>query len=294
MHTHAGIVLFEICTRYKNIGRTSRQHWRWWMPVLTGSPISESLKKTEYRFFKRDTLKPAIAEVSAITDVEIELVEYKEGKSVVDLQFLIRAKAQASLPLKSPPRPVDLSIVKKAAELGINEDKVEELISKHGEEGVSQGLDDLKARMSNGFLAPVREPLRYLKAALSGAPPALPEDPVNAMETAAESAKKQSELKAEWSDEWLRRQKARVVSMIRALSDDSVRKLETDLAAELEANQAHPSLIKRLQSHGWDHQMVRHLVIDSYARAAIGDDWDSPPIEELLDIASESGSRVKK
>ena len=30
MHTHAGIVLYEICTRYKNVGRTSRQHWRWW------------------------------------------------------------------------------------------------------------------------------------------------------------------------------------------------------------------------------------------------------------------------
>ena len=43
MHTHAGIVLYEICTRYKNVGRTSRQHWRWWLPVLTGHPDTEKL-----------------------------------------------------------------------------------------------------------------------------------------------------------------------------------------------------------------------------------------------------------
>ena len=55
MHTHAGIVLYEICTRYKNVGRTSRQHWRWWLPVLTGHPDTEKLAKIEYRFFKRDT-----------------------------------------------------------------------------------------------------------------------------------------------------------------------------------------------------------------------------------------------
>ena len=293
MHTHAGIVLFEICTRYKNIGRTSRQHWRWWLPVLTGSPVSERLEKTEYRFFKRDTLKPAIAEVCAITDLEIELVEYREGKNIVDLQFLVRVKAQASLPLKAPPRPVDLSIVKKATELGINEDKAEELIAKHGEEGVNQGLDDLKARMSNGLLAPVREPFRYLKAALSGAPLTLPEEPVtNPVEIAAEASRKQSELKAAWSDEWLRRQKGRVVAMLKDLSEDRVRELEKDLAAELQANQAHPSLIKRLLSNGWDHSMVRHLMIDSYAKAVIGEDWNSPPIEALLDIASES-ARVR-
>ena len=30
LRSHAGIALYEICARYKDIGRTSRQAWAWW------------------------------------------------------------------------------------------------------------------------------------------------------------------------------------------------------------------------------------------------------------------------
>lgn len=291
MHTHAGIVLYEICTRYKNVGRTSRQHWRWWLPVLTGQPNSDRLAKTEYRFFKRDTIKPAIAEVCSITDIEIELVEYKEGKSIAEVQFHVRRKIQTPLPLKSPPKPVDLSIIKKAYDLGINEDRAEELISKHGEEQVRQGLIDLESRMASAFPAPVREPFRYLKATLSGAQLQLVEvhtDPAEEVKaTQAESFKKQNEMKAAWRDEWLRRQKERVMSSIQELSEEGVKQLELELVLELQSKQSHPSVIKRLQSNGWLHPIVRHLMIEFYAKAVIGDGWDKPSTEDLLNIASE-------
>lgn len=294
MHTHAGIVLYEICNRYKNVGRTSRQNWRWWLPVLTGQPNSERLAKTEYRFFKRDTIKPAIAEVCAITDLEIELVEYKEGKSISELQFNVKLKTQASLPLKSPPKPVDLSIVRKAINLGISEEKAEEMLSRYGEDDVRQGLIDLEARVASAFPGPVRDAHRYLKARLSGEQQKQIEvqvDPIEAEQVAqAEAGKKRVELKAAWKDEWLRRQKERAAAMIRELSDERVRELELDLIRELEGKGAgaHPSMIKRLQSKGWDHPLVRHLMIDFYAKAVIGDDWDKPSTEDLLDIASEA------
>jgi len=294
MHTHAGIVLYEICTRYKNVGRTARQNWRWWLPVLTGQPNSERLAKTEYRFFKRDTIKPAIAEVCSITDIEIELVEYKEGKSIADLQFYVRHKAHTPLPLKSPPKPVDLSIIKKACDLGINEDRAEELIAKHGEEDMKQGLIELEARMASAFPAPVREPFRYLKATLAGAQQKLVEIPLDPVESArtvkAESSKKKIEVRAAWRDEWLRRQKEQVVVLLQELSEEGAKELELDLARELEAKQSHPSVIKRLQVNGWRHPMVRHLMIDFYAKAVIGDYWDTPSTEALLDIASETKS----
>lgn len=294
MHTHAGIVLYEICTRYKNVGRTARQNWRWWLPVLTGQPNSERLAKTEYRFFKRDTIKPAIAEVCFITDIEIELVEYKDGKSIADVQFYVRHKAQTPLPLKSPPKPVDLSIIKKAYDLGINEDRAEELIAKHGEEDMKQGLIELQSRMASAFPSPVRDPFRYLKATLAGVQQKLVEIPVDPVESAQtvefESSKKKVEVKAAWRDEWLRRQKERVVALLQELSQEGVKELELDLARELEFKQSHPSVIKRLQSNGWFHPMVRHLMIDFYAKAVLSDDWDKPSSEALLDIASETKS----
>jgi len=76
LRSHAAIALYEICMRYRDVGRTSRQPWRWWRPVLSGQPETERTAKLEYRIFKRDTLKPAIAEVCAITDLDIELVEH--------------------------------------------------------------------------------------------------------------------------------------------------------------------------------------------------------------------------
>ena len=290
MHTHAGIVLYEICTRYKNIGRTSRQHWRWWVPVLTGHPDTEKLAKVEYRFFKRDTIKPAIAEVCAITDIEIELVEYKDGKSISEIQFNVKVKNQVTLPLKSPLKPVDLSIVKKANDLNIAEEKLEELVAKHGETEVKLALSELEQRILNAFPGPIRDPHRYLKARLSG----VQQVDANANREDSEklgrdeTLKKQVELKASWRDEWLRRKKALMIESIQALSEEVVRDLEASLITELVAKNAHPSLVKRLKSNGWDHPMVRHLMIDYYATGSHGEGWDKPSTEDLLDIASES------
>lgn len=293
MHTHAGIALYEICTRYKNVGRTSRQNWRWWLPVLTGQPNSERLLKTEFRFFKRDTIKPAIAEVCAITDIEIDLVEYKDGKSISDLQFLVRRKAQVPLPLKNPPKPLDLSIIKKAVELGINEEKAEDLLTKHGDVSMREGLLELEGRVASAYPTPVRDPYRYLKAMLSGELQKQIEvqvDTADSLKLARkESEKKQVELKAAWRDEWLRRQREKAIGLIKEQSEDSVKELETALVEDMHARNAHPSLIKRLQVSGWDHQLVRHLMIDFYAKATLGDEWDKPSSEDLLQIASEAG-----
>lgn len=291
MHTHAGIVLYEICTRYKNVGRTSRQHWRWWLPVLTGQPNSEKLLKTEFRFFKRDTIKPAIAEVCAITDIEIELVEYKDGKSISDLQFFVKTKAQVQLPLKTPPKPVDLSLIKKAVNLGVSEEKAEELFNKFGDVAMRDGLVDLEGRVASAFPSPVRDPYRYLKAIMSGDGPKQVEvqpDPVEVQALAnSASEKKQLELKAAWREEWLRRQRDKVIGLLKEQSDESIRDLESSLLEEMESRNAHPSLIKRLQGSGWDHQLIRHLMIDFYAKGALGEAWDKPTTDELLDIASE-------
>lgn len=291
MHTHAGIVLYEICTRYKNVGRTSRQHWRWWLPVLTGQPNSEKLLKTEFRFFKRDTIKPAIAEVCAITDIEIELVEYKDGKSISDLQFFVKTKAQVQLPLKTPPKPVDLSLIKKAVNLGVSEEKAEELFNKFGDVALRDGLVDLEGRVASAFPSPVRDPYRYLKAILSGdglKQVEVQHDPVEVQALAnSASEKKQLELKAAWREEWLRRRRDKVIGLLKEQSDESIRDLESSLLEEMESRNAHPSLIKRLRGSGWDHQLIRHLMIDFYAKGALGEAWDKPTTDELLDIASE-------
>jgi hypothetical protein len=168
LRSHAGIALYEICTRYKDIGRTSRQAWSWWRPVLSGRPETDKTAKLEYRIFKRDTLKPAIAEVNALTDVEVELVEHKAGRFIDELQFLIRRKPMAGLTLRQPCEPVDLSLMVLAQRLGVEDSRAEELAEAYGMAALRSGLESLQRRVASAFPEPLRDPYRYLKSLMPG------------------------------------------------------------------------------------------------------------------------------
>ena len=300
MHTYGGIALYEICSRYRAIGKTSRQEWRWWLPVLTGQPNNERLAKMEYRFFKRDSIKPAIAEINAITDIDVELVEYKAGKSINEVQFLVRQKAQTGLLPKSSPKPVDLALIKRAVALGISDEKAEELLVQHGADALASGLDSLERRLATNYPEPVRDPFRYLKASLDGLQLQQVADKAQGragelptIEASLVDRKKENAVKAAWMEEWMRRQRAHVTQMLRQLSTDAISDLSEQLLQQMQEVKAHPSLIKRMQTSGWDHNLVRHLMIDFFARASLGESWDKPSTEQLLEIASQMAEMPK-
>lgn len=321
LRSHAGIALYEICSRYKDIGRTSRQAWAWWRPVLSGRPETERSARLEYRIFKRDTLKPAIAEVSAVTDLEIELVEHKAGRFVDELQFLIRRKPQANLPLRPPSEPVDLSLIARAQALGVDDQRAEELADQYGAEALRNGLDALQRRLASAYPEPLRDPYRYLKTLMpgeaakvgqgggpggesaaagraggkAGKPMALKPagaGAAGAHPVAAEpepQAARHHARQAHWAAAWLRRRHEQVAADIAALSATEQDRLCQLLAEDMAARQVHPSIRKRLQGSGWQHPMVLHEMLRFYARAAIGEHWDQPTPEQLLAVAAAIG-----
>ena len=320
LRSHAGVALYEICTRYKDIGRTARQAWRWWYPVLSGNPPSDKLAKLEYRIFKRDTLKPAIAEVSAITDIEIELVEHKQGRFIDEIQFRIAPKRQASLALARPPQPVDLALVARAQRLGLGDEAAEDMVAVHGEEAFRAGLDSLERRLASSYPEPLRDPTRYLRALMPGeaaraqkrsaeleaeAARAAGDDrggtsgtganaagaPAGRAEALGPAARDlQAKRQARWLAEWTRRRHEQCAADIEALSAEAQRELESSLLAALQARQAHPSLTKRLVASGWQHPMVRHEMLRHFGAASYGPGWDQPSAEQLLAIAAEMGA----
>ncbi len=311
LRSHAGIALYEICARYKDIGRTSRQAWSWWRPVLSGRPETDKTARLEYRIFKRDTLKPAIAEVNAVTDLEIELVEHKAGRFIDELQFLIRRKPQANLPLRRPSEPVDLSLVARAQALGVDDSRAEELAEAYGEAALRSGLDALQRRLASAYPEPLRDPYRYLKTLMPGeaaragqgaaaadtapssASPRAPADAAAAPAAAPASAEQQRR-QAQWSAAWLRQRHAQVAASIAALSAAEQAGLCDALAEDMAARQVHPSIRKRLQGSGWQHPMVLHEMLRFYARGAIGDHWDQPTPAQLLAVAAQVGDKADK
>jgi len=297
LRTHAGLALYEICTRYKDVGRTSRQAWRWWYPVLSGNPPSDKLDRLEYRIFKRDTLKPAIAEINAITDLDIELIEHKEGRFVDQIQFAIGHKQQAVLPLRHPPEPVDLALVAHAQRLGVSEEAVEALVDAHSQPRVATAVVALEKRLASAYPEPLRDPQRYLRAMLQAEPPPPPQAPDAAPGASASmdgAAISQRELLARrrnhWQSVWTQRAHERCGQAIQALSADAQRDLEQQLMAALQRRQAHPTLTKRLAASGWQHPMVRHEMLKFFGEATFGAAWDQPTTEQLLEIAAELGN----
>lgn len=284
LRSHAAVALYEICTRYKEIGRTARQAWRWWQPVLSGNPPSEKTAKLEYRIFKRDTLKPAIAEISAITDIEVELVEHRQGRFVDELQFRIAPKRQA--PLAPAPQPVDMALVARAQALGVPDDVAEALAETHGDAALGGALDTLEQRIASAYPEPLRNPGRYLRALLPGRAAVAPPP---ALEAPAAPPPEQAKRRERWQAEWLRRRRAKLADEIAALAPERQAELVAELQADLERRQVHPTLRKRLATSGWQHPMVVAEMIRFYAAGAHGDDWDRPSAEQLLAVAAELG-----
>lgn len=288
LRRHSGVVLYEICARYRDIGLTARQPWPWWRPVLTGSPDTEDSVKQEYRFFKRDVLKLAIAEVNAVTDLDVELIEHKAGRFIADIQFRVAKKQQESLPLRHPPLPVDLSQVVRATAVGIRAEDAEALILAHGNDAMTAGLDALLKRLSNDFPAPLRDAYRYLRALIESNSSASAK---KAAEDRPDSPPASSALAAAalegWTTEWVSSRRAQVVAEFDALSPETQAEWVERLRTHLFERGVHPSIRKRLETNGWKHPMVTGELIRFFK----GADWDKPTPEELLAIAAQRGGR---
>jgi hypothetical protein len=304
LRSHGAIALYEICSRYRDVGQTSRQPWSWWRPVLSGKPETEQTLKQEYRFFKRDVLKSAIAEVNAVTDLSVQLVEYKAGRFISDLQFKVERKVLQDGQPAGSVEPLDLTLLSKARSLGIDERSSEQFLDEFGDALMRVGLELLEKRITSGYPEPLREPGRYLQTVLAAerrrvaqtnesirssgdaaAAASSRPDP----QTSAPSKIVEMKRQARWHEEWLRRRRERVVADLNALSQEEQGRLTQELLSDMEIRRVHPSIRKRLQVNGWQHPMVLQEMVRFFAVSCIGDGWDKPTPQQLLEIATQMG-----
>ncbi len=294
--SHPSIALYEICSRYLGVGQTARKAWTWWRPVLLGRPDDERLQRLEYRIFKRDTLRPALAEINAVADIEVEMLEFKTGRFVSDLQFTVRKKPQRALALqaRASSEPVNVAVLAAAERLGIDHVRIERLIEEYGDAAVATAMTAVEQRAASAFPEPLRDPLRYLKSVLPGHAAAQ-----TAAQTASLSAQRgegaaagegapvpSSERLAQWEKKWLVQRVEALAAELAALPAQRQAELVEGLQAHLVERQAHPALIQRLVGKGWTHPMVRHEMVSYYAAGAYGAQWNKPSDRELLDVAA--------
>lgn len=291
--SHPSVALYEICSRYLGVGQTARKAWTWWRPVLLGRPDDERLQRLEYRIFKRDTLRPALAEINALADIEVEMLEFKACRFVSDLQFSVRKKPQRVLALRqrSASEPVDVGVLASAERLGIDHSRIERLIEEFGDAAVATGVEAVERRAASAFPEPLRDPLRYLKSVLPGHAAAQVEvlEKVEAAKNAEAAPVLSSERLAQWEKRWLAERIETLAAEIAGLPGEQQAELVRHLQEALVQRNAHPAVIQRLVGKGWTHPMVRHEMVSFYATGAYGVGWDKPSDKELLVVAAGSG-----
>ena len=164
LRTTAGIALYENSKRYiTNPSRlTRREAWEWWHDVLTGQPVGG--EKPEYKYFKRDVLKPAIAEVNK-TDIRVELIEHKDGRRIAELQFKVERELQGDLELPPPPI-IDTKLIARITDLGIRSQEATDIFASHEELFVISTLNLLDGRIADPKLPPLSSPAAFFRTAL--------------------------------------------------------------------------------------------------------------------------------
>lgn len=165
LRSGASLALYEICRRFAtNPSRlSSREKWEWWYGALTGNPVTEGLP--QYKYFKRDVLKTSISEINAVTDIEVELIEHKLGRKVVDLQFRIRLNEQPALDLPAPPL-IDAAVIERLMHLGIAQEEATAIFVSHDDATLRATLELVEERVRSVKAPPLDSAAAYFKAAL--------------------------------------------------------------------------------------------------------------------------------
>lgn len=161
LSTYTALALYEICARYRDnpSGLTSRKSVNWWSDALSNTP--PGTERREWRKFKNEKLKSAILEINKETEIDIDIIEYKQARAVEEVQFSVRKKHHPPQLQKS--KIIDIEIIQKAIKLGISEMKIDLLIQEYGENLVKICIIQLEARIANRQFKPIENTYSYLR-----------------------------------------------------------------------------------------------------------------------------------
>lgn len=164
LKTVPGLALYEICRRYATNpgGVTNRDDWQAWWRILTGA--TPDAEPPEYKYAKRDAFKRGVEEINKLTDIEVELIEFKSGKFVRQIQFGVRMKQQSSLDMGPPP--IDTGILSRITALGLSISDAERMTARHQESDLVATLGLVEQRIKHPTLPIIESPAAYFRKAL--------------------------------------------------------------------------------------------------------------------------------
>ena len=272
--TYAAVALYEICVRYRDNpgGVTSRKPLGWWTDALSNVPGGD---RRAWRKFKNERVKEAVDEINRESDLEIELIEHKQGRVVVEAQFAVRRRGRIAASLTTVQAPVDASLTLRGETLGIREIKLEGLIKEFGDDLVREKLEALEKRAANTTLRSVDNPYSYLRSLLREedmTTPAAAGQPVPAHIHVPPSQAPSATTPDDSAGERIRAMKKEVEALPPAQLSIWVDRALQELAAK---NLLTAVVSRRAAQGDVLHGMLGSMVVHAYADATYGSDWKS-------------------
>ncbi len=163
LRSGSALALYEICRRYAtNPSKlTLVETYEHWYGVLTGNPVLRE-PPPPYKYFKRDVIKPAIAEINALTDIQVELVEHKNGRRVERLQFRVEHTRQPQLAFPASPV-IDLELLGRIMRFGFNQHDAGDFLAQHGDDKIRASIAFVEARMDLKGSPALDSPAAYFR-----------------------------------------------------------------------------------------------------------------------------------
>lgn len=282
LNTMASLVLYEICCRYADnpSGLTARQPWAWWRPVLTGAPDSPTSAYQEYKIFNRDVVKKALRKVNEATDLDVELIEHKMGRSVQDLQFKVKRKVAHMAAAERPIEPVDLKTIGAAIRLGLAQDKAEKLLMKYGAKAMDDALAVLNERQRRANMEPVRTPEKYLRTILqSGQFGVAKEEQAAPVPVVYDTKSERLKL----IERFMSQKRQHLAEMFQEMPVEDQQRWIAKFDQEALASAG--AVRKAFQTKGIASPIVRPAFLKFLGNSVWEDGWDKPTDSDLVDLA---------
>lgn len=155
------LTLWENVVRYEGVGRTGRIPIKTFRELFLGQDSAKSSYR-EYKIFKSRILIPAMREVNEVTDHTVELIEFKNGRSVAEVQFTITRK-----PTAKNEEEIDAGTLRAVTKLGVLPSEARKLITEYGEARVRQALDYTQERLAKKNAPPIDNVGAYFRRTLN-------------------------------------------------------------------------------------------------------------------------------
>ena len=169
------LALWENTVRYEAIGITAKFPLQTFRELILGLD-NGTQSYAEYKAFKSKVIVPCVREVNEISDHLLELVEHKNGRSVVAIQFKVNRKAEAKLDVNEK----EIALLDEVAKLQVPRSEAAKLIAEYGEDRVNSAIEYTRARKAKKNAPSLDNEAAYFRKALQSgwqAPTAKTADP---------------------------------------------------------------------------------------------------------------------